>query len=114
AAAVYGASEGLDVLVIETSTPGGQAGASSKIENYLGFPTGVSGEELAKRALAQSEKFGAKMIVARSVEKLDCDKQPYKVVLDNGAKPAARAVVIATGAQYNKPRIPNLAAFESQ
>ena len=114
AAAVYGASEGLDVLVIETATPGGQAGASSKIENYLGFPTGLSGQELAARAIAQTEKFGAKMMVAHSVERLDCAKHPYKVVLDNGNKLAARAVVIATGAQYNKPRIANLAQFEGQ
>ena len=114
AAAVYGASEGLDVLVIETATPGGQAGASSKIENYLGFPTGLSGQELAARAIAQTEKFGAKMMVAHSVERLDCEKHPYKVVLDNGTKLAARAVVIATGAQYNKPRIANLAQFEGR
>ena len=86
AAAVYGASEGLDVLVVEPSAPGGQAGSSSKIENYLGFPTGLSGQELAARALAQTEKFGAKMMVAHSVEKLDCAKRPYKVVLDNGNK----------------------------
>jgi thioredoxin reductase (NADPH) len=114
AAAVYGASEGLDVLVIETATPGGQAGSSSKIENYLGFPTGVSGQELAARAIAQSEKFGAKMMVAHSVARLDCQRHPYKVVLDNGNRLAARAVVIATGAQYNKPRIANLEQFEGR
>jgi thioredoxin reductase (NADPH) len=114
AAAVYAASEGLDVLVIETDTPGGQAGSSSKIENYLGFPTGVSGWELAARAIAQTEKFGAKMMVAHSVALLDCEKPPYKVVLDKGNKIAARAVIIATGAQYNKPRIANLEQFEGQ
>jgi thioredoxin reductase (NADPH) len=114
AAAVYGASEGLDVLVVETASPGGQAGSSSKIENYLGFPTGLSGQELAARALAQTEKFGAKMMVAHSVARLDCAKRPYKVVLDNGNKLPARAVVIATGAQYNKPRLPNLEKFEGQ
>ncbi len=114
AAAVYAASEGLDVLVVETAAPGGQAGSSSKIENYLGFPTGLSGQELAARAIAQSEKFGAKMMVAHSVARLDCDKHPYKVVLDNGNRLAARAVVIATGAQYNKPRIANLEKFEGQ
>jgi thioredoxin reductase (NADPH) len=114
AAAVYGASEGLDVLVIETDTPGGQAGSSSKIENYLGFPTGLSGQELAARAIAQTEKFGAKMMVAHSVERLDCAKRPYKVVLDNGNKIAAQAVIIATGAQYNKPRIANLEQFVGQ
>jgi thioredoxin reductase (NADPH) len=114
AAAVYAASEGLDVLVIETASPGGQAGSSSKIENYLGFPTGVSGQELAARAIAQVEKFGAKMMVAHSVARLDCERRPYKVVLDNGSRLAARAVVIATGAQYNKPRIANLEKFKGQ
>ncbi len=114
AAAVYAASEGLDVLVVETTAPGGQAGSSSKIENYLGFPTGLSGQELAARALAQSEKFGAQMMVAHSVEKLECSKLPYKVVLDDGTKIAARAIMIATGAQYNKPRIPNIKEFEGQ
>jgi len=114
AAAVYAASEGLDALVIEAATPGGQAGSSSKIENYLGFPTGISGQELAARAIAQVEKFGAKMMVAHSVARLDCEKRPYKVVLDNGNRLAARAMLIATGAQYNKPRIPNLEKFEGQ
>jgi thioredoxin reductase (NADPH) len=114
AAAVYAASEGLDVLVIETASPGGQAGSSSKIENYLGFPTGLSGQELAARAIAQTEKFGAKMMVAHGVVRLDCAKRPFKVVLDNGSRLAARAVVIATGAQYNKPRIGNLEQFEGQ
>ncbi len=114
AAAVYAASEGLDVLVIETSSPGGQAGSSSKIENYLGFPTGLSGMELAARALAQTEKFGAKMMVAHSVERLECGKHPYKLILDNGNELAGRAIVIATGAQYNKPAIANLVRFEGQ
>ena len=114
AAAVYAASEGLDVLVIETAAPGGQAGSSSKIENYLGFPTGLSGLELAARALAQTEKFGAKMMVAHGVTRLDCAKHPYKLVLDNGNNLAARSIVIATGAQYNKPAIANLAKFEGQ
>ena len=114
AAAVYAASEGLDALLVETAAPGGQAGSSSKIENYLGFPTGISGQELASRAIAQAEKFGAKMMVARSVARLDCAKRPYKVVLDNGSSLAARAVVIATGAQYNKPRITNLERLESR
>ena len=114
AAAVYAASEGLDVLVIETESPGGQAGSSSKIENYLGFPTGVSGQELATRAITQAEKFGAKMMIARNVVRLDCAKRPYKVVLDDGRALMARTVIIATGAQYNKPRIPNLQRFEGQ
>jgi len=114
AAAVYAASEGLDVLVIETMSPGGQAGSSSKIENYLGFPTGISGQELASRATTQAEKFGAKMMVAHDVVKLDCAKRPYKVVLDNGNALAARAIVIATGAQYNKLGLANLEKFEGQ
>ncbi|MGB8540766.1 MAG: FAD-dependent oxidoreductase [Candidatus Acidiferrales bacterium] len=114
AAAVYGASEGLNVLVVEAVSPGGQAGSSSKIENYLGFPTGLSGQELAARAIAQTEKFGAKMMVAHGVSRLDCEKRPYKIYLDNGNKLAARSVVIATGAQYNKPRISNLDHFEGQ
>ena len=114
AAAVYAASEGLNVLVIEAASPGGQAGSSSKIENYLGFPTGLSGQELAARAIAQTEKFGAKMMVAHGVSQLDCEKRPYKVFLDNGNKIAARAIVIATGAQYNKPHISNLEQFEGQ
>jgi thioredoxin reductase (NADPH) len=114
AAAVYAASEGLDALVIETASPGGQAGSSSKIENYLGFPMGLSGQELATRAITQAEKFGAKMMIAHSVARLDCTRRPFKVLLDNGTGLPARAVVIATGAQYNKPRIANLERFEGQ
>ena len=112
AAAVYGASEGLDVLMIETQAPGGQAGSSSKIENYLGFPTGVSGQELATRAITQAQKFGATMMIARSVARLNCDRRPYEVVLENGDALLARAIVIATGAQYNKPQLANLESFE--
>ena len=82
AAAVYAASEGLNVLMIETQSPGGQAGSSSKIENYLGFPTGVSGQELAARATTQAQKFGANMMIARSVVRLDCDQPP----LSSGAR----------------------------
>jgi thioredoxin reductase (NADPH) len=114
AAAVYAASEGLDVLVVETDSPGGQAGSSSKIENYLGFPTGVSGQELATRALTQAQKFGAKLMVAHSVVQLNCARRPYEVVLDNGNALPARTVVISTGAHYNKPRFANLENFEGQ
>jgi thioredoxin reductase (NADPH) len=113
-AAVYAASEGLDSLLVETEAPGGQAGSSSKIENYLGFPTGISGLELASRALHQAQKFGAQMLVARSSVKLHCDQRPYQVVLDDGMAISARAVVIATGAQYKKPPISNLQKFEGQ
>ena len=114
AAAVYAASEGLDALVVETEAPGGQAGSSSKIENYLGFPTGVSGQELAARSIAQAQKFGAKMMVGHQVVQLKCSRQPYEVVLDNGNSLAARAIVISTGAQYNKPPLENLTKFEGQ
>jgi thioredoxin reductase (NADPH) len=112
AAAVYAASEGLDALVIETGSPGGQAGSSSKIENYLGFPMGVSGQELTNRATTQALKFGAQMMIARSVSRLDCDHRPYEVILDDGHRLAARSIVISTGAQYNKPKIENLHKFE--
>ena len=112
AAAVYAASEGLDTLVIETTSPGGQAGSSSKIENYLGFPTGVSGQELASRATTQAQKFGARMIIARSVVRLDCGKRPYELHLDDGGTIQARAIIISTGAQYNKPNLPNLQRLE--
>jgi thioredoxin reductase (NADPH) len=114
AAAVYAASEGLDALVVEIESPGGQAGSSSKIENYLGFPTGVSGQELSNRAIAQAQKFGAKMMVAHGVVQLRCSRRPYEVVLDNGTVLASRAIVISTGAQYNKPPIANLKNFEGQ
>ena len=114
AAAVYGASEGLDVLVIEAESPGGQAGSSSKIENYLGFPMGISGQELAGRASAQAQKFGAKMLIANNVTKLNCERHPYELTVDSGQVIRARTVVIASGAQYNKPNIDNLKKFEGQ
>ena len=114
AAAVYAASEGLNVLMIETTAPGGQAGSSSKIENYLGFPTGVSGQELATRATSQAQKFGAKMLIARSVVRISCDQRPYQVILDGEEVVRTRAIVISTGAQYNKPALPNLADFEGK
>ena len=112
AAAVYGASEGLDTLLIETHAPGGQAGSSSKIENYLGFPTGISGQELAARAITQAQKFGASMMVARSVVRIHCDSRPYRVELDGGEMLTTRAIVIATGAHYNRPELPDLEKFE--
>lgn len=111
AAAVYAASEGLDVLVIERTAPGGQAGSSSRIENYLGFPTGLSGQELANSAIAQSEKFGAKIMVARTVQSLNCDERPYRITLDDGQQIAARSIVLATGATYNQPALPNIDRF---
>ena len=111
AAAVYAASEGLNVLMVETTAPGGQAGSSSKIENYLGFPTGISGQNLAGRAYAQAQKFGAKLIIARSAVKLS-GKRPYKIQFDDGHSVSGRTVVIATGAQYRKLPLKNLDDFE--
>jgi thioredoxin reductase (NADPH) len=112
AAAVYGASEGLDVLVLEANSPGGQAGSSSRIENYLGFPTGISGLELTGRAYAQAQKFGAEVMIAKGATKLACDRQPYAVQMDGEARVAARAVIIATGAEYRRPTLENLSRFE--
>ena len=114
AAAVYAASEGLDALVIEANSPGGQAGSSSKIENYLGFPTGISGQELSSRSIAQAQKFGARMMIGHSVVRLGCTRRPYEVVLDNDSVIAGRSIIISTGAQYNKPKIENLKKFEGQ
>jgi len=112
AAAVYAASEGLDVLVIESNAPGGQAGSSSRIENYLGFPTGISGQELAARAFVQAEKFGARIAVARSAAALKCARPPYAIQLDDGGLMQSRSLILATGAQYRKLNLPNLSQFE--
>jgi len=112
AAAVYGASEGLSVLVLESNVPGGQAGSSSRIENYLGFPTGISGLDLTGRAYAQALKFGAHVMVAKGATRLACDGQRYTVEIDGGPKVLARTVIIATGAQYRKPALENLSRFE--
>jgi thioredoxin reductase (NADPH) len=112
-AAVYAASEGLDVLVIEARAPGGQAGSSSRIENYLGFPTGITGQELAGRALSQANKFGAQLLIARRAARLDCHERPYTIFLgEEGSSLRARAIVIATGAEYRKPPLDKLAGFE--
>ena len=111
AAAVYGASEGLDVLVLESSSPGGQAGSSSRIENYLGFPTGISGQELASRAYLQAQKFGADILMAKAT-RLISDCKPYVIQVESGAQISARTVVIATGAQYRRLPLENLSRFE--
>lgn len=111
AAAVYGASEGLDVLLLETQSPGGQAGSSSRIENYLGFPTGISGNELAGRAYTQAQKFGAQMLLANAT-RLICNRTGYVVELENGSRIPARAIVIATGARYRKLTLESLSRFE--
>ena len=112
AAAVYAASEGLDVLVLEMNAPGGQAGLSSKIENYLGFPSGISGQELATRAYTQAQKFGAQVLIARGAKALTCDRKPYTIEIDHGSPVQARSVIIATGAQYRKLPLENLPQFE--
>jgi len=114
AAAVYAASEGLDTIVIEGMAPGGQAGTSSKIENYLGFPTGISGQALAGRAQVQAQKFGARLALARPAVSLDCGTEPYVVTLEDGQRVSARAVIVASGARYRKLDVPDYAKFEGQ
>ena len=111
ASAVYAASEGLDVLVLETTAPGGQAGSSSKIENYLGFPTGISGQALAGRATVQAQKFGADLDIAESAVRLRCGKKPYEIELSSGKVVHGRAIIIATGAQYRPLPLENLPRF---
>lgn len=110
-AAVYAASEGLDVLMIEGNAPGGQAGSSMRIENYLGFPSGITGQELATRAFTQAEKFGAQLLIAKAAVRLRCDKRPFAVEIDNGARINARTIIIATGAEYRGLPIENLSKF---
>ncbi|MGF1551887.1 MAG: FAD-dependent oxidoreductase [Paracoccaceae bacterium] len=112
AAAVYAASEGLATLVIENEAPGGQASTSSKIENYLGFPTGISGGALAARAAVQAQKFGTIIAVARHAVALDCERRPYKVRTEDGAVFAANSVVIASGARYRRLDLEELPDFE--
>ncbi|WP_158809228.1 FAD-dependent oxidoreductase, partial [Beijerinckia sp. L45] len=114
AAAVYAASEGLQTIIIESMAPGGQAGTSSRIENYLGFPTGISGQALAGRAQTQAQKFGARLAISRAVTALDCSDNPFKLMLDDGRSVSARAVVVATGARYRKLDLPNYETFEGQ
>ncbi len=112
AAAVYAASEGLDVLVLESNSPGGQAASSSRIENYLGFPMGISGQDLAGRAYTQAEKFGAQVMIAKRAKHLACGRKPYAIEIDKGSAIPARAVIIATGAEYRRLSVENLAQFE--
>src|SRR5256714_2974665 len=112
AAAVYAASEGLDVLVIESNSPGGQAGTSSRIENYLGFPSGITGQELTSRAYTQAQKFGADVVIAESAVHLNCAPKAYKIKIDNGAEIQTRSVAIATGAEYRKLPVENISKFE--
>jgi thioredoxin reductase (NADPH) len=113
AAAVYGASEGLQALIVESNAPGGQAGASSRIENYLGFPTGISGLDLAARATNQAQKFGAQMVIARDAVRLQCERTPYAVEFDDGSRVSARTIIIASGAHYRRLEIEDLSRFEN-
>src|SRR5207237_8469591 len=112
AAAVYGASEGLDVLVVESTAPGGQAGSSSRIENYLGFPMGISGLDLARRAYTQAEKFGAQVMIAKNATRLACERRPFALEIGAGQRVPARAVLIATGVEYRRLAIAHLKGFE--
>ena len=114
AAATYAASEGLKTVVVEGMAPGGQAGASSKIENYLGFPTGISGQALAGRAQVQAQKFGARIAVSRMAAALDCSLRPFRIALEDGQTLRARAVVVASGARYRKLSVPGYDRFEGQ
>ena len=112
AAAVYGASEGLHTLVLDSVAAGGQAGTSSRIENYVGFPTGISGAELAQRALLQAQKFGADLSVPVTVAALRVDEGSRTVVLDDGSEIHARALVITSGIEYKRLDVPRLREFE--
>jgi thioredoxin reductase (NADPH) len=110
---VYAASEGLDTVVLEAEAPGGQAGTSSRIENYLGFPTGISGQDLAGRAQVQAQKFGARIAVPRRVQRLDATTRPFALEPDDGTRVRARAVVVATGARYRRlAGVPEAERFE--
>jgi len=112
-AAVYAASEGLKVVMIEGNAPGGQAGTSSRIENYLGFPLGISGQELAGRAYDQAQKFGAKILIARKVARINCDQKPYRVMCDQAdGGLLTRAIIIASGVEYRRLAVENLSRFE--
>ncbi len=111
-AAVYAASEGLSALVLETKAPGGQAGSSSRIENYLGFPNGISGPELARRAFDQAEKFGAELLIAHSAVQLRCGNRPFQLETNDGSVLRTKTIVIASGAQYRKIPLPDLPKYE--
>jgi thioredoxin reductase (NADPH) len=116
ATAVYAASEGLAVAVLDSRAFGGQAGASARIENYLGFPTGISGQALAGRAFTQAQKFGADMMIPMGAKSLDCTRKDgaFALSLDGGDELRSRAVVVASGARYRRPKIENLAKFEGR
>jgi thioredoxin reductase (NADPH) len=112
AAAVYAASEGLDVLVLEGSAPGGQAGSSSRIENYLGFPTGISGQDLAASAFVQAKKFGAHIHIGREAKGIVCGCSPFRIQLDDSSFVLGKVIILASGVEYRKLPLPNLAKYE--
>src|SRR6185369_13265291 len=113
ATAVYAASEGLHVLVLDGKAPGGQAGTTSRIENYFGFPTGISGQALAGRGFVQAEKFGAEVAIPREGVRMECaGNGAVAIHIDGGERITARTVVVATGARYRKPALANLERFE--
>jgi len=112
AAAVYASSEGLATAVIDATAPGGQAGTSSKIENYLGFPTGISGADLTNRAMLQAQKFGAQFSSPSQVARLEFEKDQAVVWLDDGGRVSTRCLLVATGAEYRKLDVPRREQFE--
>ena len=114
ATAVYAASEGLSVIVLDAQSMGGQAGASARIENYLGFPTGISGQALAGRAFNQALKFGAEIAIPVKVDRLDCSGQQLALELEGGHRLLARSIVIASGAHYRRPDVQGLSTFEGR
>ena len=112
AAAVYGASEGLNTIVLEHTAPGGQAGSSMRIENYLGFPTGITGSELADRAVLQADKFGARISVPTPVTQLTFDKTYSVLELEGGESVVAKCLLVATGAEYRRLEVEHCSRFE--
>jgi thioredoxin reductase (NADPH) len=112
--AVYAASEGLSVIIFDARAFGGQAGASARIENYLGFPAGISGQALTARAYVQAQKFGARMVIPTEVVRLDLTETPAALQLDDGRRVKASTVVVATGARYRRLNVPNLGDFEGR
>jgi thioredoxin reductase (NADPH) len=114
ATAVYAASEGLSVMVLDQRAYGGQAGASARIENFLGFPTGISGRALAGRSYVQAIKFGAEIAIPAQARRLLCHERPLKVELEDGSCLRARTVVLAAGARYRKPELPDLGRYEGR
>jgi thioredoxin reductase (NADPH) len=114
ATAVYAASEGLSVVVFDARAFGGQAGASARIENYLGFPTGIPGQTLTERAYVQAQKFGAEMVIPTGVSRMDSGQNPFMLERGDGIRAKAAAVVIASGAHYRRLDVPNLREFEGR